>query len=171
MNETSRQRDKRGFTIQVWVPSGFDSGLRIIRTLNWDGEIAICARAATKAAITSEHLKGKVGTYLLSGDATDFPTIYIGEADTISDRLVTHLNAQDKVFWTSFVALMRIGEGLDKTQIQYLESRLVRLARKANRSKVLNSQNPNAPTLSVQRAEDMETYLDTALAVIGIFRN
>jgi hypothetical protein len=156
-----------GFTIDVWVPPKYENGLRIVGKTNWDGEIAICERAATKDALAHE-LKDRVGAYILIGvDEADSPTIYIGEGDPIQPRIQEHIGKKE--FWTYFVALLRRGAGLNKTQIQYIESSLIKLADSAKRCKLDNVNRPGQPTISTPMRADIEYYIEQAVSVLQTF--
>ena len=67
------------------------------------------------------------GIYCLKGDPTDEAfdeKIYIGEAENIKNRLKHHLSDPNKDF-KELIFFVSKDELLTKTQIRYLESRLV----------------------------------------------
>ena len=70
------------------------------------------------------------GIYCLKGDPSDeafYEKIYIGEAENIRSRLKQHLSDSKKEF-KEIIFFISKDELLTKTQIKYLESRLIQLA-------------------------------------------
>ena len=62
---------------------------------------------------------------------------YIGEADPLIERLVQHYRTKD--WWTSVVFFASKDRQLNKAHVQYLEAKLVQLARAANRCRLENA--------------------------------
>ena len=71
---------------------------------------------------------------------------YIGEADPVIDRLLYHY--KDKDWWTTVVFFVSKDRQLNKAHVQYLEAKLVQLARSANRCRLENANQPAEPSLS-----------------------
>ena len=85
--------------------------------------------------------------------------VYIGEAENVGNRIKQHLTDSKKdfkeiVFFTSKYEL------LTKTQIKYLESRLVQLALAAKTAEIENGNSPTLPRLHEADISDMEYFLD-----------
>lgn len=84
------------------------------------------------------------------------PAVYVGEAESIRDRLRGHL---DKDFWNHVVFFVSKDENLTKAHIRYLEGRLIEQARSVGRAMVMNGQSSGAKLPESDR-EDMEIFLD-----------
>src|SRR5207249_1816380 len=91
---------------------------------------------------------------------------YIGEGDPARPRLETHNARRD--FWTSLVLFTSKDENLNKAHVQYLESRLVALARDAKRCVLENSNTPQLPSLSEADAAELEAFLDEMLLIFPV---
>ena len=109
----------------------------------------------------------KPGVYLLYGEVDDSSEsmLYIGEGDPVIERLKQHNSHKD--FWTEAYVFSSKDEYLTKTQIQFLESRLISIAKEAKRIKLDNMQSSSEPTISeVERAE-----AEDFLKLINIINN
>ncbi|MDR5671396.1 GIY-YIG nuclease family protein, partial [Burkholderia cenocepacia] len=73
----------------------------------------------------------QAGLYILVGNAAE-ETIYIGEADPVGDRLKTHV--ANKEGWIWGVYFFDRNHKIGKTEVQFLESELVALAKKHDRA-------------------------------------
>ena len=81
--------------------------------------------------------------------------MYVGEAESIRDRLKSHLV---KNFWNHVVFFISKDENLTKAHIRYLEGRLIDQATSAGRALLLNGQSSGAKLPESDR-EDMEIFL------------
>lgn len=97
---------------------------------------------------------GKSGIYFLSGTDSESgkPVVYVGEAESIRDRLRVHL---DKDFWNHFLFFISKDENLTKAHVRYLEGRLIEQAKSAGRAQVMNGQSSGAKLPESDR-EDMD---------------
>src|SRR5438445_8794891 len=93
-------------------------GLRRVSQDNWSGECLVCSRAALPKTLGDESnfkLLDVPGVYLLVGPAeakSDGGTqceaqLYIGQADSVADRLETHLRSERKHWWRTAVVSSR----------------------------------------------------------------
>lgn len=159
-----------GFSIRIFLPDGSPDGLRIIEKSNWSGRGVVCPRPLfPKAKSRPEFVK--TGVYILLGpsDVGDIQKLYIGEGDPVLPRLDQH--AAKKDFWTSVIFFISKDENLNKAHIQYLESKLITLAREAQRCELDNNNSPELPTLSEMDAADAEGFLAEmilCLPVLGV---
>jgi hypothetical protein len=87
---------------------------------------------------------------------TGNPAAYIGEAETIKDRLKQHLS---KDFWSQVVFFTSKDENLTKAHIRFLESRIIVLAKDAKRFDLTNSQ-ASSSKLPESDVADMEIFLE-----------
>jgi len=110
------------------------------------------------------------GIYCLKGDPTDEAfdeKIYIGEAENIKTRLKQHLSDPNKDF-KELIFFVSKDELLTKTQIRYLESRLVQLALEAKTAQIDNGNSPSLPTLHEADISDMEYFLEQIKLILPV---
>jgi len=91
------------------------------------------------------------------------PSIYIGEGDPALPRLEQHFAKKD--FWTSLLLFTSKDDNLNKAHVQYLESRLVALARDAKRCVLDNGNTPELPSLSEPDMAEMDGFLEEMLLI------
>jgi hypothetical protein len=109
--------------------------------------------------------------YVLIGpsESSDVPIVYIGEADPVRSRLEQHHSLKD--FWTVAYFFTSKDTNLNKAHIEYLEHRLVAVAKEAKRCKLENGNVPGKPSLSEADEADIESFLDELLLcfpVLGV---
>lgn len=126
------------FSIRIFVPSGDPEGILVASRDDWPG----------KATIFPRDLIGEVkgrkefqlpGVYLLVGGGK----AYIGEGDPVGSRLESH--AREKGFWKRAVFFTSESGRLNKAHVQHLESRLIGLAKAADRVALDNGNTPTTP--------------------------
>src|SRR5439155_20186229 len=128
------------------------------------GKGIVCPRSRfPKAKIRAEF--SRTGVYLLRGpsESGDLPTLYIGEGDPTRPRLESHHAKRD--FWTSLILFTSKDESLNKAHVQYLESRLVTLAREAKRYVLDNISVPQLPSMTEADTAEMDTFLEEMLLI------
>ena len=162
-----QERGMRGFSIRIFLPDGVPDGLRIIEKSNWTGLGVICPRPLLSEVMGREEFT-RTGVYVLSGpsESGGLPGIYVGEAESIRPRLEQHAIKKD--FWTSATFFVSKDDNLNKAHVQYLEARLVSLAREAKRCEMNNAIDPNLPSLSEADRADIEGFLDEMLLCLPI---
>jgi predicted GIY-YIG superfamily endonuclease len=110
------------------------------------------------------------GIYCLKGDPTDEAfdeKIYIGEAENIRARLKQHLSDPNKDF-KELIFFISKDELLTKTQIKYIESRMVQLALEAKTAQIENGNSPSLPTLHEADISDMEYFLEQMKLILPV---
>lgn len=112
----------------------------------------------------------KPGVYLLFNDEylTDEGLLYIGEGDPVLPRLQSH--SINKDFWTYAVVFTSKDENLTKTQIQYIEARLIKLAIDSRRIKLDNSREEDIPSISESGQCEVELFLYVILDMLHALR-
>ena len=151
-------------------------GLRLITQANWPVECYVASRATMPTSL-KEHANALdvPGVYLLVGPpklSTDAiaereARLYVGQADSVADRLDSHLKNENKKWWRTAVVLSRRKDPLNLSQIKYLESRLCALASTASVSELMNNNAPRLPTVSNADRNDAEDFLQKALIILG----
>ncbi len=159
--------NNRPFTIRILVAEGVADGLRFVEKSNWVGHAIICPRGRYPQVKKRDEFANS-GVYILVGRETDdvAQTLYIGEAETVRDRLDSHYAKKD--FWQQAVVFTTKGDPLNKAEVQYLEARLVELAKKHNRCVLDNANQPNRPGLSAADEAEVEGYLHEMLSLLPV---
>ena len=93
--------------------------------------------------------------------------LYVGEGDPSRPRLERHYAEKD--FWTRAIGFTTGSAGqLNKAHVQFLESRLMALARAAKRMPLDNANQPAEPSLSEADRADMEVFLGHMLGMLPV---
>lgn len=163
-----------GKLIRLFLVDGNPNGLRTVEISNMTIYTTIFPRSKLKDFLQREESR-KAGCYLLIGNdiATPEETIvYIGEGEIVGERLKSHsLGGKQKEFWDEAIVFTSKDDYITKTQIQYLEAELCRLAVDAGKVKLDNGTRPSKPTLSEVDNAEMEQFLSAIqliLSSIGI---
>lgn len=158
-----------GKKLTVYMIDGTAYGPRISEIGNWVGKGVYCPRASISKIINRSEFDNP-GVYCLKGDPTDdafSERVYIGEAENIKTRLKQHLSDPNKDF-KELIFFVSKDELLTKTQIRYLESRLVQLALDAKTAQIDNGNFPSLPTLHEADISDMEYFLEQIKLILPI---
>lgn len=144
-------------TIKIFLVHGDAKRLRTAELSNWTGKALAAPRNEFDGLLVRDESSGS-GVYFLTGTdpETGKNAVYIGEAESIRDRLKSHL---EKDFWNHIVFFVSKDENLTKAHIRYLEGRLIEQSKRAGRAVVTNSQGSGAKLPESDR-EDMEIFLE-----------
>jgi hypothetical protein len=104
----------------------------------------------------------RTGIYILYGPDQQDPLkmrAYIGEADSVRDRIAQSANSRS--FWETAVVVTTSDEALTKGHVRYLEARLIEMTRSAGRVALDNAQEPDADRRRLPEADraNMEAFL------------
>jgi hypothetical protein len=150
-----------GKKLTVYMIDGTEYGPRLSEIGNWVGKAIYSPRSSVNKIISRPEFDNP-GIYCLKGDPTDEAfddKIYIGEAENIRARLKQHLSDPNKDF-KELIFFISKDELLTKTQIKYLESRLIQIAIEAKSAQIENGNSPSLPTLHEADISDMEYFLE-----------
>jgi hypothetical protein len=144
-------------TIKLFLVCGEAKRLRTAELSNWTGK-AIAGPRSELDGVLGRDEAAKTGVYFLSGTDSESgkAAVYIGEAESIRDRLRSHL---DKDFWNHVIFFISKDENLTKAHVRYLEGRLIEQAKAAGRALVINGQSSGSKLPESDR-EDMEIFLE-----------
>jgi hypothetical protein len=70
--------------------------------MNWTGRVLVVPRSRIGEAVKRVEAT-RTGVYFLVGDDPDQPSktrVYIGEGDSVADRIKNHAKDETKDFWT-----------------------------------------------------------------------
>ncbi|MAX78714.1 MAG: methionine sulfoxide reductase [Crocinitomicaceae bacterium] len=149
---------KFGKTIKLFLIDGEPNGRMTCELSNWTGKAYKIPRIMIKDSYSRKDLISP-GIYLLFGENEDGKgQIYIGEAETIIDRLKQHV--AQKEFWTEVILFISKDENLNKAHIKYLESRLYEITKKVNSYDLANNSIPSKSSISESEIAEMEEFIE-----------
>lgn len=158
----------RGFSVRIHLTSGSTDGLQHVTKSNWTGLGLSCSRAEFKNVQKRPEF-GNSGIYILIGtneDGTD--EIYIGEAESLGNRIAQHAKNEQKEFWTRFVAFTTSDNSLNKAHVRFLESKLILAAKKAAKAKIHNATSSPETNLMSWEEDDLNSFLDSLSLLLPI---
>lgn len=149
---------KFGKTIKLFLIDGEPNGRMTCELSNWTGKAYKIPRILIKESYSREDLQSP-GIYLLFGQNEDGKgLVYIGEAETIIDRLKQHVS--QKEFWNEVILFISKDENLNKAHIKYLESRLYEITKKVNHYELENNTIPSKSSISESEIAEMEEFIE-----------
>jgi len=150
------------FSITLFATTGDPEGIRHVDKSNWSGYGIVFTKELFQL-LKQEPGFSQAGVYILVGNAAE-ETIYIGEADPVGDRLKNHVS--NKEGWTWGVYFFDRYHKIGKTEVQFLESALVALAKKHDRAILLNKNSPTAPTMAPAAKATAQAFLADMLLIL-----
>lgn len=155
------------FSLRIFVADGDPDGLRLVERSNWIGKAVVFPRTLLPTIKKRDEF-GQTGVYLLLGprDDGEGDKLYIGEGDPVRERLESHYAKKD--FWSRAVFFVAGPGQLNKAHVQFLEARLLQLAKAARRMTLDNANQPAEPTLSEADRADMQVFLDNMLGMLPV---
>lgn len=156
-----------GRSLKLFFVDGNPEGMQTAEVANWTGHVLMAPRTSIVQAMARPEAR-HTGVYLLLGERDDLPLAYIGEAESIAERMARHVKEKD--WWTKAVLVTSANNALHKANAGYLEARLIEVAKAADRIALDNSSHPAKPSLSEADRSDMEVFLDYLLMVLPALR-
>ena len=155
-----------GKSIRLFLIEGIADGRWMCELSNWTGKAYKIPRNCVKESSDREELKN-TGIYFLFGksDETDTYIVYIGDAENIYERLLTHLKEKD--FWHECVVFISKDNNLNKVHVKYLENRMYTIAKEAGRYQLENSNIPTQSSLSEADRAEMEEFINNAKLLLS----
>lgn len=156
-----------GKSLELFFVDGNPEGLLTAEVFNWTGHVLSMPRTQLAKALQREEAK-YTGIYILLGEMDGQNTIYIGEGENIAERIKSHDSKKD--WWSKAVLVTSKGNSLNKAHVQYLESRLIEIAKTANKANLENSVDPKLPSINEAAKANMEQFLDYFNIVLPAIR-
>jgi hypothetical protein len=159
-----------GKTIRIYLTDGVPSGILTAEIINWTGKLLVSPRSQMDQLSARDEAR-RTGVYLLVGPDPESPLrdlVYIGEGDNVLTRLLKHNKDEAKDFWTRTVLIISKDENLTKSHVRFLESRMIKLAKLANRARLTNDTEPEPAPLPEPDVADMEFFLSQVQMVLPV---
>jgi hypothetical protein len=156
-----------GKSVRLYLSDGTVGSIRHAEIVNWTGQAISCPRNQVSRLGEWGEAK-RPGVYFLFGLDPDssHPIAYVGEAEVVIDRLVSHVGAKE--FWNEAVFFTNKDENLTKAHVKYLEARLIELALRAKRYRLENATSPQVPMIPRSDREAMEEFISHARILLGV---
>lgn len=155
-----------GKNIRIYLADGSVGGIRHAEVVNWTGQAVACARSRL-GELKDWPEAERPGVYFLFGleDGATVQRAYIGEAEVVITRLLTHV--REKEFWNEVVLFTSKDEHLTKAHVKYLESRLIGLAEEAGRYELQNGKSSGVSRLPRGDMDAMEEFIGHLRVLLG----
>lgn len=154
------------FTIRIFVPDGDPEGVRLIDRMNWTG-LGIAFPRSKWNEVRQRSEFSRAGVYILAGyQEDDLPTIYIGQADGVRNRIEAHY--QNKDFWDWGIVFVSNSGGLNRAHVTWLEYALVARATEAGRCHLDNGNSPQEPGLTEAEKADTQAFLKEIFQILPL---
>ena len=153
------------FVISMTVLTGDPLGAISVGKTGWIGRALVFPRSQM-APVKSEL--DKPGVYFLIGESLtehSKKSLYIGEAEKVSDRLSTHQSDREKDFWTKTIVFVSNDGSLNKADVKFLESELIKQAKIVDSWQVLNVKNSVLNSLSEADTIKTRDFLKVLLQI------
>ena len=140
--------------------------LKTAELSNWVGKALIGERKHLESLKKIDE-SSTTGIYflILDEDKSFQKTIYIGEADDIRERLLTHDKKKD--WWDKFVVFVSKDSNLTKSHVRYLEKELYGIAKNNITTIELDNRNePSGSKLPQSDVDDMDEFKDNMLFIL-----
>lgn len=159
-----------GRSIRIFLVDGTATGTRTAELGLSTIKALVIPRASLSFAMQRPEPQ-KTGVYVLVGQDSEKPNlkrIYIGEGDTIINRISSHNKDANKDFWDEVVLFVSKDENLTKSHVRFVEARLISLAKSAGRSVVTNGTEPSEQGKLPEADEvEMEEFIAQARLLLG----
>ena len=161
----------RGKNINLFLIDGIPSGRIKCSLSNWTGIVYKIPKVMIDASKEIDALQ-QSGVYFLFGvNSNGDDIVYIGQAGNrknkkgLLGRIMEPHNQID--YWVNAVMLTTRDNSFGATEISYLENRFCNMAISANRSIVVNGNDPNPGNITEEKQSELEEYIDYAIIVLG----
>lgn len=161
-----------GKHIELFLVDGVPGGMTTAEIAGWTGHV-IAAERSNLGALLHRDESRRNGAYLFladDADAVENTRCYIGRTENFAQRFPAHTELKNRE-WDRVLIITNKDDSLAEGHWGYLESRLVELAREAERCTLTNGNDPQGRKLSEAARSDMEAFLDQlqiVLPVLGV---
>lgn len=155
-----------GKSIRIFLmDNGMPSGRWSCELSNWTGKAYKIPRNKVIDCSDRPDLLNTGIYFLIGRDEDEKELIYIGESDSILNRLKQHL---DKDYWTECIVFISKDDFLNKAHIKYMENRFHNMAVNAKRYIIMNAGAPTKSSLSKADIAELEEFMYNARLIVNI---
>lgn len=146
-------------TIRIFLLDGTPTGVKIAEIGNRTIKGIVIPRNKLKIIKNRPDIV-QPSVYFLIGESEETGEIkvYVGEAENLYKRLITHDNTKE--FWHTVLAFISKDQNLTKAHVKFLESKCIEILKKTNRCEVTNSSESSEPTLPEMDTAEMIEFIE-----------
>lgn len=148
-------------TIKLLLSNGSLSGLLMAELLKWEGILFASPRSSYQL-LSSEPESKYWGVYLLVSE----DKVYIGQANELLRRIIEHDRSKD--WWNKVILLTTKDNSLNRSDIDYLENKLIATAKQNGTLEMNNIQTGKLPKVSRYRETELKDFLDGGLLLLEL---
>jgi len=149
-------------TINLLLNDGTLKGVMSMEDSSWNkGELYSAPRESVDALISSDACS-QYGVYLLLSENM----VYVGQASDLSKRIKQHI--MGKSWWERVVVLTTSDDSLNRSDIDYIEAKLISKATETGRIDCDNKTMGNKQKVSKFRKVELDQYLEEALFLLEL---
>lgn len=149
-------------TINLLLNDGSLKGVISMEDSSWNkGELYSAPRESVEDLISTDAC-AKYGVYLLLAE----DIVYVGQSSDLSKRLKQHIIG--KSWWERVVVLTTSDDSLNRSDIDYIEAKLIAKASSIGRLDCDNKNMGNKQKVSKFREVELEQYLEEALFLLEL---
>ena len=152
-------------TLITYLVQWSSAGIKTIELSNWVWKGIIVPRANLKEMKDRKESNSPAIYFLFGKNPHQQDIVYIGEAENLYDRIITHDNKKD--FWNFAIAFISKDNNLTKADIKYLEARALQKTKQAKVFLLENSTEPRVNNLPEYQVDTMEDFLDNIELLIS----
>lgn len=159
-----------GRSVRLYLVDGSPTGIVTAEIMNWTGQILVAPRSQLADALLRGEAT-RTGVYFLVGDDPEQPSrsrVYVGEGDSVVDRIKSHAKDPQKEFWTRACLVTSKDTNLTKAHVRYLEGRFIELVKLADRANIANGNEPARKNLPESDIADMEFFISQVQVILPV---
>jgi len=147
--------------IKIFLLDGTPTGVKIAEVGNRTIKGIVIPRNRLKS-VKDRLDKTQPSVYFLIGESEETGEIkvYVGEAENLYKRLITHDNTKEKQFWHTVLAFVSKDKNLTKAHVKFLESKCIEILKKTNRCEIANSIESTETTLPDMDIAEMGEFIE-----------
>lgn len=147
-------------TLQIFLPQGSPSGIRIAELTTRIVQAVACPRTELEAVFKRPEIK-HIATYFLFGgsDEDSKPEAYIGQTEDLIARLKAH--DAKKEFWHTVVFIISRTHSFTQAHIRWMEWKGIAMANSAKRYNMSNGNNGSEPFVTEAMRADLDEIFET----------
>ncbi len=157
---------QRGFSIKTFLADGEPDGLQIIEHSQWIGRGMIIPRSKFNEHAHRAETDG-TGIFILVGlsTSTGVERVFVGQTAHLRERLD---EIRTKSFWNRMIVLTADGQRLHRGHAEYIEARLIQIARDLKTCEIDNPETGHTPMLSEPDAADADFFCDQLVLLMPV---
>lgn len=149
-------------TINLLLNDGTLKGVMSMEDSSWNkGELYSAPRESVDALISSDACS-QYGVYLLLSE----DMVYVGQASDLSKRIKQYL--MGKSWWERVVVLTTSDDSLNRSDIDYIEAKLISKATETGRIDCENKTMGNKQKVTKFRKVELDQYMEEALFLLEL---